>query len=88
MPTNKARLHQLVDELPDSKIQAAEQYLVSLQANAGVSVHQALARAPIDDEPVTTEEEAAIVEAYEDIAAGRIVPNAELWNRLSHDPRP
>jgi hypothetical protein len=88
MSATKERLHQLVDELPDSEIQAAEQYLASLRANAGVSIHQALARASIDDEPVTTEEEAAIVEAYEDIAAGRIIPNAELWHRLGHDPRP
>lgn len=34
--------------------------------------------APIDDEPVTPEEEAAVAEANADIAAGRTVPFDEV----------
>ena len=46
-----------------------------------------LAAAPWDNEPVTKEEEAAVREAEEDIAAGRVYSDAEVWQRLGHKPR-
>ena len=41
-----------------------------------------LADAPIDDEPVTPEDVAAIAEAREDLAQGRTTPLAEVRRRL------
>jgi hypothetical protein len=41
-----------------------------------------LANAPIDDEPVTPEDAAAIAEAREDLAQGRTTPLAEVRRRL------
>ena len=37
-----------------------------------------LANAPYDDEPVTADEEAAVAEAVEDEAHGRVVPHDEV----------
>ncbi len=48
------------------------------------TLRQRLAEAPIDDEPLTPEDVAALDEAYEDIAAGRVFSDEELWRRLGH----
>ena len=45
-------------------------------------VLRALLAAPVDDEPLTPEDEAALVAAYEDIRAGRVMTTAELRRRL------
>jgi len=42
------------------------------------SLTRLLDNAPLDDEPVTPEEEALIAEANADIAAGRTIPLAEI----------
>lgn len=42
-----------------------------------------LANAPLDDEPVTPEDAAAIAEAREELAEGRTTPLAEVRRRLS-----
>lgn len=45
-------------------------------------VLRALENAPMDDEPLTPEEEADMAEAYADIAAGRTMTITELRRRL------
>ena len=45
-------------------------------------VLRSLMAAPVDDEPLTPEDEAAIAEAHEDIRAGRVITTAELRRRL------
>ena len=42
--------------------------------------------APWDDE--TEEERQAVQEAREKLARGEAIPDAELWRRLGHAPRP
>jgi hypothetical protein len=42
---------------------------------------EALRNAPVDDEPETEEERAAIEEAIEDERAGRLIPHEEVRRR-------
>jgi len=83
----KDRLHQLVDELPESELPTAERVLSALTATAD-PVLRALLAAPWDDEPETQEERQAVQEAREELARGEAIPDAELWRRLGHAPRP
>ncbi len=53
--TTKASLHQLIDTLPDTELEAAERYLLFLREMAD-PVRRALLTAPWDDEPETEEE--------------------------------
>ena len=76
MPT-KETLHQLVDAMPEEARQAIESL-----AHPFVL---ALATAPIDDEPETEEARAAVVEAYEDLAHGRVRPWEEVRRELAGD---
>ena len=83
--TLRKELHRLVDELPDRDLYAAKRFLAYLR-NTSDPLVQKLMEAPYDDEPVTEEEEAALAEAYEDLAAGRVVPHEEARRRLLEQP--
>ena len=65
--TVKDDLHQLVDELDED---AAREALARLQ---DLRLPRFLREAPIDDEPETDQERAAVAEAEADVAAGRMV---------------
>jgi hypothetical protein len=67
----KERLYRLVDRVPEDEIHTAERFLEYL-ASSDDPVMRALMNAPEDDEPVTPEEEEAVREALEDVAAGRM----------------
>lgn len=70
--TVKERLHQVVDELSDDE---AEAMLRRVEAMRSDPFLRYLDAAPVDDEPVSAEEEAAIAEVEADHAAGvRRVP--------------
>lgn len=69
----RQELHQLLDEIPDAGLDEARRYLAALKEAGGDSFLARLLLLPEDDEPLTAEEEAALAEAYEDLAAGRIV---------------
>ncbi len=58
--TTKERLHQLVDQLPESEVATATRVLEALRAAA-----DPLASAPEDDEPTTAEDRRAIKEGWE-----------------------
>jgi hypothetical protein len=73
---SKITLHHLVDTLPDDAIDAAAQYLAQLQTDDPVL--RMLLTAPLDDEPETDEERAAVAEAYEDLRAGHVVTMEEI----------
>ena len=77
------RLHRLIDDLPEQDLPEVEQLLAHRQRGEP-SLRERLADAPIDDEPLTAEDEAALDEAYRDIEAGRVIPDDELWRRLGH----
>ncbi|HEX4324218.1 MAG TPA: hypothetical protein VHZ77_06250 [Gaiellaceae bacterium] len=65
--TVKERLHQVVDELSDEE---AEVMLRRVEALRNDPFLRYLDSAPVDDEPVTAEEEAAIAEVEADRDAG------------------
>ena len=56
---SRERLHQLVDQLPQKNLSAAQRLLEELKTDND-PVLRAISSAPLDDEPVTKEEEAAI----------------------------
>ena len=85
--TDKTTLHQLVEALPESELVAAERFLAYLRDMAD-PVRRALLTAPWDDEPETDEERQAVQEAHEELAQGKTIPDAPLWQRLGHEPRP
>ena len=45
-------------------------------------VLKAAREAPLDDEPVTPEEEAALEESHREVAAGKVISHAELKRKL------
>ncbi len=82
--TTKERLHQLVDQLPESELMAAERALTD-------SFLLALLNTPEGEEPLSAEEIAGIIEGKRDQANGRVLrfsnPDAlidELHNEAGH----
>lgn len=80
IPVRKA-LHRLVDELSDSELDAARRYLEYLRNVGGDPVLQALMEAPLDDEPETKEEAAAVREAREQYARGEV----RTWEQVREE---
>jgi hypothetical protein len=75
----KDRLYRLVDQIPDGEVHTAERFLEYLAVDA---VLRSLINAPEDDEPVTPDEEEAVREALEDVAAGRMHSLEEVKQEL------
>ncbi len=76
--STKARLHTMIEELPEDTLAEAERLLHSLHD----PVRRALERAAYDDEPETPEERAAVEEARADIVAGRVYTHEEALRQL------
>jgi hypothetical protein len=74
------RLHELIDALGEDDFDTVGRLLTALVDDDPVGV--ALALAPVDDEPETDEERAAVAEAREDLAAGRVLTTDELRRSL------
>lgn len=74
-------LRQLIDQLPDQDLYTAKRFLAYLR-NTRDPMMQKLVEAPYDDEPLTEEDEAALAEAYEDLAAGRVVTMEEVMREF------
>lgn len=79
LEATKERLHELVEALPASKVEAANKYLEAL---ADEAILEAFRNAPIDNEPLTEEDLKAIEEAEEDIRQGRVTPWEEVKKEL------
>ena len=79
--TIKDELHRLVDELPARELHGAKRFLEYLR-NMDDPVMRALMEAPEDDEAETEEERAAVAQAYEDLAAGRVIPLDKIKREL------
>jgi hypothetical protein len=75
----KEALHELIDALPDALLPEAARRLAELRDDP---VLLALLMAPEDDEPETDEERAAVEEAREARAQGRVVADADLDREL------
>ncbi len=73
----KQRLHQLIDELPEDEIQAAERCLKSLCSHRD-PVLDAIRSAPDVEEPFTEEEQQGVDDAIRDLEAGNRVSDAEV----------
>ena len=81
--TARAQLHRLVDALPEDALHSAGHMLAALSASPlADSVTAALAKAPMDDEPVTPAYAEAVAEGERDVNEGRVVSAAELRLRL------
>jgi hypothetical protein len=68
-PRQRDALHRLVDDLPDTMLQEAEEYLRALYLYPD-PVERALHLAPLDDEPETEEERRAAKDANEEWLRG------------------
>ncbi len=75
----KEALHELIDALPDVLLPEAARRLAELRDDP---VLLALLTAPEDDEPETEEERAAVEEARQARAQGRVVADADLDREL------
>jgi hypothetical protein len=78
MAADKQHAHELIDQLPPGQVPAAIGMLESLLD----PVARALANAPIDEEPVTAEEEKALAEAREWSKHNKGTPHEEFLAEL------
>jgi len=81
---NRDTLYRLVDRLPESEIDRAQRVLAALLESAEEEddpVLRSLREAPVDDEPETPEERAAVEEALREIREGRTIPHEEVKRR-------
>ena len=79
--SRRKRLHRLVDRIPEREVHAAERYLEYLTEYGDPFIRR-LMNAPLDDEPVTEEEEAGVREAWEDYKTGRVHTMEEVKEEL------
>lgn len=75
--TRRERLHRLVDDMHESELETVEVF-VDFVHERGDPVLRALMHAPIDDEPVTDEERAAVQEGLDAIEAGDVYTLEEV----------
>lgn len=81
--TARDQIHRLVDALPEDALDAATRALAVLSTLPHEDpVATALAKAPMDDEPVTPGDAMAIAEGERDVENGRVVSATELRRRL------
>lgn len=65
--TTREKLHRIVDELPEEKLEAA---LKAIEERADDPLVRRLEDAAPEDEQISAEEEAAVREARDELAAG------------------
>ena len=75
----RAELHEILDNLPDERLDEARRRLAELVDDP---VLRALMLAPIDDEPLTDEERAKIDEGKAAYRRGEWISDDELARRL------
>jgi hypothetical protein len=77
MTTAEARtkLHDLVESLPSDNVSTALRLLEELNSTSDDSILLALRDIPLDDEPETEEERAAVAEARREIEEGKGIPH-------------
>ena len=80
-PPVKDILHRLADELADEDLRPAKRFLDYLR-DMGDPLLRTLMEAPIDDEPVTPEEEVAVREAWEEYLRGETISAEEAKREL------
>jgi hypothetical protein len=80
--TTKARLHELIEALPANRLGRVEHLLTAMLDDDPVGL--ALALAPLDDEPETDDERAAVAEALAEVEEGRgqRIPAADIYREF------
>ncbi len=77
----RLKLKELIDVLPEGDLYAVKRYVQFLHyLDDPVAV--SLAEAPLDDEPLTDEDIAAMKEAKADKAAGRLISHEEMMREF------
>lgn len=84
MVLTKERLHHLIDELPESELDAAERVLEYLRARGRDPLLRALVEAPEDEEPTTAEEDRESDQAWQEYLRGEARPWEEVREELAH----
>ena len=77
----REHLHELVDHLPDEHLAVVARYLESITPVVD-PLQAALDSAPKADEQLSKDDMAALAEAEQDIAAGRVVSHEEARRQL------
>jgi len=72
----------LVDDLPDDELAAAKRFLEFLRFRSKDPLRALLDEAPLDDEPVTEEDLAAIREGFAEKSRGEVVSQEEAERLL------
>lgn len=81
--TVKDRLHQVINEMSDGEAEVALRRIDAMREDPLVRFFDA---APVDDEPVTAEEQAAVAEVDADRAAGLdSIPFDEVRRRYGQE---
>lgn len=75
-------LHVLIDDLPEDELAAAKRFLEFLRFRGKDPLRAFLDEAPLDDEPVTEEDLAAIREGFADKARGDVLSQEEAERLL------
>jgi hypothetical protein len=83
MTTQRDFLQLIVARLPDEAIREAEERLALLLRREDDPLLYALANAPLDDEPLTDEDRAAVAEAHAEIERGETITLDELDAHMS-----
>lgn len=83
--TEREHLYALVEALPDSEVKPATRFLEYLRDQHLDPVSLALDRAPLDDEPLTGEDERALEEAFQDRDRGRVFSHEVIRGSLQED---
>jgi predicted transcriptional regulator len=77
MATTRERLHALLDDVPEDRLDDVEAALVDATAP-----YRPLEDAPEDDEPVTAEDLAAILEGRAAYARGESIPHEKAMRKI------
>ena len=77
--TTRAALHEAIDELPEGVLETLARALERLRDDPFQFM---LDNAPMDDEPVTEAECAALDKARAQVAAGQVISNEEVTRLL------
>ena len=80
--TTRESLHQLIDELPECDLHMAELLIQWRHQLRDDPLLVTLATAPLEDEEITPEEEAAVAEAREEAARGEVYSFDEVKREL------
>jgi len=78
----KRQIKDLIDGMPPDELLVIKRFIQYVRDMEDPFLRN-LAEAPWDDEPLSDEDIAAIVEAEADIKAGRLIPAEEVYRELN-----